>query len=122
MNKNDAILLVDSLHQLHTYKLLCSAYLVLSDIKPWKNCCTIPKSLSSVAHSIPLVVAIVRVSPNISDINGLDKPALLEDNNRETVIDLTLKLPPKVVQNISTTHKSKQISVQYCNEEQTGEP
>ena len=61
------------------------------------------------AASIPLVVAIVRVSPKLSDNNGLDKPALLEDNNSETVIDLILKL--KVVQNISTTHKSKQNSV-----------
>ena len=61
------------------------------------------------AASIPLVVAIVRVSPKLSDNNGLDKAALLEDNNRETVNDLTLKLLPKVVQNISTTHKSKQI-------------
>ena len=74
------------------------------------------------AASIPLVVVIVRVSPKLSDNNGLDKPVLLEDNNRETVIDLTLKLLAKVIQNISTTHKSKQISVQYCNEEQTGEP
>ena len=74
------------------------------------------------AASIPLVVAIVRVSPKLSDNNGLDKPALLEDNNRETVIDLTLKLLAKVVQNITTTHKSKQNSVQYCNEEQIGEP
>ena len=110
MNENDAILLVDSLHQVHTYKL-CSAYLVLSDIKPCKNCCTIPKSLASVAASIPLVVAIVRVSPKLSDNNGLDRPAQLEDNNRETVIDYTLKLLAKVIRNISTTHKSKQNSV-----------
>ena len=74
------------------------------------------------AASNPFVVAIVRVSPKLSDNNGLDKPALLEDNNRETVIDLSLKLLAKVVQNISTTHKSKQNSVQNCNEEQTGEP
>ena len=63
------------------------------------------------AASIASVVAIVRVSPKISDNNGLDKPALLEDNNSETVIEFTLKLLAKEVQNISTNHKSKQISV-----------
>ena len=79
----------------HTYAQLTLSYLTLSPGKLLQN----PrKSFSSVAASIPLLLAMVRVSPKLSDNNGLDKPAVLEDNNRETVIDLTLKLLAKVNQ------------------------
>ena len=79
------------------YVQLILSYLTLSPGKLFHN----PRK-SFFSGSIPLLLAVVSVSPKLSDNNGLDKRAVLEDNNIETVIDLTLKLLAKVVQNIIT--------------------